>query len=76
MKGTCTFLFDNGPCLSAKAFEFHTNLVTSSIKRKWNVVAIETKLRIIDQLAKEVIGSLAVSYTIGIIIQLSKLPLV
>ena len=43
---------DNGPCLSAKAFKFQTNLVSmSSMKRKENVVTIETKLKSIDQLA-------------------------
>ena len=50
-------------------FKFQTNLVaTSSMKRKRNVEKIETKLDIIDQLAKGVRGSsLAAHYSISII---------
>ena len=65
---------DNKRCLSAKDFKFQTNLVImSSMKRKWNVVTIETKLEIIDQLEKGVsVFSLAVRCYVGIAIRLSE----
>ena len=59
----------NGVCLGAKAFKFQTILVTmSSMKRKRNVLTIETKLEIIDQPAKGVSGSFpSVHRGIGVI---------
>ena len=62
---------DNRLCLSAKAFEFQTNLVAmSSMKRKRNDVTIEAKLESIDELAIKVrVSFLAVHSNTGIVIQ-------
>ena len=67
-------MLDNGLYLSANAFKFLTNLVTvPSMKRKWNVVTIETKLETIDQLAIGVrVSFLVVRCNIGIVIRLSE----
>ena len=61
-------------CLSEKALKFQTNLVTTSfMERKRNVVTIEKKLEIIDQLAiGESVSYLAACYNIGIVIRLSE----
>ena len=61
-------------CLSEKALKFQTDLVTTSfMERKWNVVTIEKKLEIIDQLAVgESVSYLAACYNISIVIRLSK----
>ena len=63
-------MLNNGLCLSAKAFEFQTNLMTMpSMKRKRNIVTIETKLEITDQLAIGVkVSFLAVRNSISIIV--------
>ena len=48
-------------------------MTVSFIKRKWNLLTIETKLETIDQLVIEVsISFLAVCYNIGFIIRLSE----
>ena len=67
-------MLDNGLCLSAKPFKLQISLVTMfSMKRKQNVVMIETKLETVDQLAIAVrISFLAVHSNIGIVIQISK----
>ena len=67
-------MLNDGLCLSAKAFKYQTNLVTMfSMKRKWNVVMIETKLETIDQLAiRERVSFLAERYNICTVNRLSE----
>ena len=61
-------------CLSEKALKFQTNLVaTSFMERKRNVVTIEKKLEIIDQLAiGESVSYLAACYNIVLLFDYPK----